>query len=232
VDFFNFDKFDGPWDGVTLKDSYEKEVELQILGFVTRLKADLKKNDDIQLDFLQLSGKSSIIPLVRQLFRKEFEESGTEVSVLDSNQLKECVVSGACLWTQMNGGISSVQLSTPDSFNITTSRLGLLDSTASRFEPIIPLCHLLGKPVDRPGYQWRSKDTSILIHESLAETDNEVAEEDLQVHSFVPETAGLVGSDQILTLSLCVGVDYQPVLSAILANGKQILFRQEPDQER
>jgi len=220
--------------GDALKAEYEAELGERLLTLAIRLKRGLEVRGRMRLDVLQLSGKSCAIGLVKNFFHEQFAPSGTEVIPLDDDELKECVVKGACLWQQMRSS-SSLRLETPKSLQITTSRIGLWDAGRQKFDEILPL----GSPLDQPGrpyrnYHWVAGQRTIELEENLSEKDEALTSAELQVlGSFEPENSGLLDTEELdLTLNVSVSSDYLPCLKAITESGDSIPFRLLPDQER
>ena len=219
----DLEKPDG--SGKTLREEYNAELELRILRLADRLKADLHKRS-IDLDVLQLSGKSSAIPQVKEILANQLNED-CEIVTPKKDELKECVVMGACLWHQLKNS-SSLSLSLPESLR-TTSRLGRLDNGV--FFEILPLCWPIGTLGDTPfkGYRWRADDEMIVLHENLGErTDGEDTQ---PLGSFRPVDQSIVGKELRLTLNLLVNEDYWPTLIATTSTNEQIQF-ELTDQER
>lgn len=212
----DLEKQDG--SGRTLRQEYDAKLERRILEFAARLKADLDKLR-VDLDILQLSGKSSAIPLVQKILTEQMSK-GCEIVILKPDELKECVVKGACLWHQLK---NSPSLRLPETLQRTTSRLGIWDN--GRFLEILPLCWPIGKQGETPfsGYLWRASDDTIELHENLGERDSE---EDIQtLGSFQPVDTSIVGKELTLALNLRVDENYWPSLTATTENNEVIQFR-------
>jgi hypothetical protein len=218
----------------TLEAEYEAELGQHLRTLVTRLKKGLEDRGQIVLDLLQLSGKSCAIRQVREFFQEQFAPSGTEVIPLADDELKECVVKGACLWQQMRSS-SSLRLETPKSLQITTSRIGLWDAGRQKFDEILSL----GSPIDQPGrpfcnYHWVAGQRTIELEENLSEKDEALTPAELQVlGSFEPENPARLDTEELdLTLNVSVGGDYLPYLKVTTEGGDAIPFRLLPDQGR
>jgi len=222
---FHYSKLEEPLgSGKTLREEYEEELESRIFKLAGRLKEDLQKRG-IDLDVLQLSGKSSAIPQVEVILRKQLS-AGCEIITLKADELKECVVKGACLWYELK---NSASLILPESLQLTTSRLGRWDD--GRFVEILPLCWEIGKPGEKPfrGYPWRAGDKGIVLHENLGELDDR--SDDVQALGiFRPVDPDVSAKDRKLTLNLVVDESYWPSLIATTENNEQIPFRLTEDE--
>lgn len=123
-----------------------------------------------KLDYLCLSGKSSAIPLVREVLSTQFPEAEIRLAA----EPKECVVQGACISYQASFG-TSVFLDFEDTgFVQTTSRIGIADLLAGRF------CEILGAgvPVGKEGTKGYyekfplRRDARILLLENTSLNDD------------------------------------------------------------
>jgi hypothetical protein len=232
TDFYVFEDLDGPLaSGRTLQQEYEAELEQRLLALSTRLKKGLGEPGQNDLNVLQLSGKSCAIRQIKEFFKKQFEPSGTEVISLPDDELKECVVKGACLWQQMQNS-PSLRLETPNSLQITTSRIGLWDAGKQKFDEVIPLGRPIGEPgPPYPNYRWVVGQGTIELHENLSEKDEDLAPDELQaLGSFEPVNAPILRTKDLnLTLNLLITNDYWPALSATTESGESIQFRLVPD---
>jgi molecular chaperone DnaK (HSP70) len=220
-------------DDKALGEEYEAYLDERLADLVRRLKADLS-NHEARLDILQLSGKSSGIPQVYASIKKAFAGTATQINLLKPNELKECVVKGACLWKQMCKG-SSLVLDTP--FDITTSRLGFWDAGASRFEEIVPLGWPIEKPSEPYRYRWSAGQKSLELAENLGEQYQEeysAKRANLQIThlgSFEPQQSSSIGNNRPLTLRVTVTKDFLPQLSATTEDGVDLQFAWIPAQK-
>jgi molecular chaperone DnaK (HSP70) len=97
----------------------------------------LAQNNQVEVpDIIMLSGKSSALPIVREIMSESFPMSRIEKPL----DLKECVVRGACQLTdtETRGGVD-IQLKSSGALSATTSRLGLrvIDTGVAVFREVI-----------------------------------------------------------------------------------------------
>lgn len=68
-------------------------LEKELMTLAHMLRAMVESTPDQRLGYVLLSGKSSAIPLVAEVLRREFPDSNVKIA----SEPKECVVSGACI---------------------------------------------------------------------------------------------------------------------------------------
>ncbi len=117
--------------GSDLKWAFLKEVERHVQSVAAPLQAAAGQTE--LLDMIQLSGKTTYLPVVAQTIAAMFPKS----RVLRAANPKECVVAGACLSQTLQG--AAVRLVLPDSARRTTSSVGVFEVTTATFVPILPV---------------------------------------------------------------------------------------------
>jgi molecular chaperone DnaK (HSP70) len=125
-----------------------------------------------QPDIVLLSGKSSGLPVVEEVIRKCFSSS----RIARPNDLKECVVKGACQFFNPDPGPVYIQFK--GAKTATTSRLGVRinnpDTAQSAFRSVIDA----GVPVGEEGLKERilglrvDRDTQLRILENTSSNEN------------------------------------------------------------
>jgi hypothetical protein len=116
------------------------EVLKPLLDGVMQMAKEVVESSGISApDVILLSGKSSMLPIVRQLFKEMFPGSDIQFPKINvpraealtphPDDLKECVVLGACQLKQIHPveGVL-VRVANNSRFSATTSRLGILAS--------------------------------------------------------------------------------------------------------
>jgi hypothetical protein len=106
------------------------------------------------MDYIRLSGKSSSIPVVREVLAERFPEA----QLRPAAEPKECVVEGACIKYHTAFALSAFPTFENSDFVQTTSRIGIADG--KKFKEIIGL----GTPVSEAGIQGQ---VSIPLHSGM-----------------------------------------------------------------
>lgn len=143
----------------------QTEFLLHVRTNIERLAKRLQKSASAigSLDYIQLSGKTTFLPVVRDVTQSMFSKT----IIVRAPDPKECVVRGACLSRSMAQGSMRRLLLTD--VQRTTSSLGVVDEDSDTFYAIIPV----DKPIPAQGLEatlpnyWNGED-SVVIWENLS----------------------------------------------------------------
>ncbi|WP_058187901.1 Hsp70 family protein [Terracidiphilus gabretensis] len=186
----------------------------------------------LALDYIHLSGKTSLLPVVEETIRKAFPK----VTIIPARNPKECVVAGACLSISMRSGTAR-RLVLPSGAQRTTSSIGVFDVVTRLFRAILPVNTEV--PVDGllrelPGY-WFGEE-KIALWENLAlsgeDIDSALSKKLLtKLGTWIPERSAPSADSKPWTLRLVLK-DFQLKVSAIGPRGEQIAFHREGEDSR
>ena len=113
-------------------------VRTKVSQLALRLKSSSERLGS--LDHIQLSGKTTFLPVVRQVLAQHFS-----AKLRRAGDPKECVVRGACMSRALARVGRSRRLNLASAGQRTTSSIGLLHEDSQMFRPIIPLDHPIPK---------------------------------------------------------------------------------------
>ena len=122
------------------------------------------------IDVIQLSGKTSFLPVVAEVIRNAFPG----VEVVRAPAPKECVVAGACLSRAASRG-SRQRLVLGSGMHRMTSSIGLYDAASGSFTPVLPLdaeVPAAGLEQELPN-SWFG-DEPVVLWENLGVDDSEL----------------------------------------------------------
>lgn len=110
-------------DVIPRQDEIDKQLRPKIADVIELMKRLAKNNNVASPEFILLSGKSSAMPVVEATIRENFPDS----EVRRPTDLKECVVKGACNYTEAEESFVKVRVrfSHKGGLTATTSRLGI-----------------------------------------------------------------------------------------------------------
>ena len=177
------------------------------------------------LDYIQLSGKTAFLPVVREVLAKMFPTT----HIKRADKPKECVVAGACLSRSMASRRAARRLILPEGTQRTTSRIGVFNAEGDRFLMILPVDTVVpeeGLSRDHPGH-WEGSEP-VTIWENLGTADDAKAAPALgpqlnKVGTWEPErTVAVEGPLWALRVTL-KGFDL--ILGAVSPSGEYIAFR-------
>ena len=181
---------------------------------------------DQPLTYLQLSGKTAYLPLVRE----DVTEMFPRTSIRRAADPKGCVVLGACLSRALASGASK-RLILPASQR-TTSRLGLLDEQSRRFLEIIPY----DRPIPEAGLEaampraWQGGREAVAIWENLGSEDSRVNPDGTgntllnRIGKWDPSETGSEAAGAEWTLRLVLTREFNLEVSAIGPEGRVMQF--------
>jgi molecular chaperone DnaK (HSP70) len=123
-----------------------------------------------KLDYIQLSGKTTFLPVVTEVLMREFP--GTEIQRAPNP--KECVVAGACMSRSMTRGTLR-RLVLPPGMQRMTSSIGLFDLETNRFLALIPVDTAIppGGIEQRFEKAWDGEQ-AVVIWENLGADEKEI----------------------------------------------------------
>lgn len=176
------------------------------------------------LDYIHLSGMTSLLPIVVETIRKEFPN----VKIRRADDPKECVVAGACLSVSMRYGTTR-RLVLPRGAQRTTSSIGTYDVGVRSFHCVLPVnteIPLEGLSGKREDY-WFGEE-KIVLWENLGLSDENVdsAIRDgllARIGTWEPERTAPLINGQPWTLRLLLK-DFDVHVSAIVSRGEEIAF--------
>jgi molecular chaperone DnaK (HSP70) len=145
-------------DVVPTEAEINDELRPRLKEFISLLK-DWAVNCGVESpDVILLSGKSSALPIVREVISKHF--SGVEIK--SARELKECVVRGACrLSSRLPRAGVRIDLEENVTLSATTSRLGIAVQDPSSTEPIFKEIIGAGVPIGVDGIKRAITDIGL-----------------------------------------------------------------------
>lgn len=197
-------------------------VETNIDRLALRLKESAKLLGG-PLNFIQLSGKTTFLPAVKNVLARHFPEPATRIQ--RARDPKQIVVNGACLAAVMEDR-SLRKLVLPSSSNRTTSSVGVLNDVSGEFEPIIRLDTEIPKNGLECEGKWYRRSEVVLWENLGFETKRIRADgsrNDLIQRLGTWEAGSAsIPTEGALTLRLRLEPGYTLAASLVTANGKSI----------
>ena len=123
----------------------EAYLENELDALAGMMKGMLLRSRCEKLDFLLLSGKSSVIPAVGRVLARHFPGA----AIRKASRLKECVVSGACALARFRQSPDTLLM--VENLAATPTRIGLEDLSAGIFREWLPA----GQPIPEEGLRCR-----------------------------------------------------------------------------
>lgn len=178
------------------------------------------------LDHIHLSGKTTFLPLVMEVFQQSFT-----AQIHRAGDPKECVVRGACLARAMSRRGRSKRLVLPPGQRRTTSSIGLMQDD-NDFVSVIPLdCTIPDQGLRREQATW-SGDGRVVLWENLG-FENQRVRPDGTRNSLIEklgtwEPDGVPGlpPDTQCTLRLELSADFTLTAAMIASDNRVVPLRQ------
>ncbi len=157
---FDAQKLDGE-DSASLEVVFLSYVRTRISQLALRLKQSAARLPS--LDHIHLSGKTTFLPVVRQVLEQHFASR-----LHRAGDPKECVVRGACMARAMGRHGRSKRLNLLSTSRRTTSSVGLLDDDSQVYRQIIPLdCPIPDSGLEKSLLEATNAGDPVILWENL-----------------------------------------------------------------
>jgi len=208
-----------------LEKLFQERVRSYVSGLIAPLREYVSRMDTV-LGHIQLSGKTTFLPVVREVVKSCF---AAEIHRADDP--KQCVARGACLAGRLAQG-HAIRLMLPQEVQRTTFALGLMDEGARQFLKIIPYdCPIPAEGlVAERARAWNGED-NVLLWENLGVDDQRYGKNGSPnptlnvLDSWEPAARCPQPPESWLTLRVTLKSDFTLEVSAIDPNGNTISFR-------